>query len=252
MQKIPNILHYCWFGEQPKSAVFQQCLESWKQFAPHFEIKEWNEETSTPFQNKFYHDALRKGKYAFAADVIRVRVLYEMGGIYLDTDMLLVKPIDALRDYSFFTGYEVAGRPAYGFFGAVPQNHMIEHMRAFYDTQYFNSFSPPVITHTFKDWVTEENLREGERIFPPDYFYPLPYEERDKPFAPFCTQHTLAVHLWDHSWKVKKKDNLWELIRKSNQVVIDYLFYEYPFAYFKRYTKEFVRKIVYKLVGKKT
>ncbi|MEZ4858029.1 MAG: glycosyltransferase [Flavobacteriaceae bacterium] len=247
---IPKILHYCWFGKHPKSAVFQQCLESWKQYAPHFEIKEWNEETSVPYQNKFYHDAIRKRKYAFAADCIRIQVLYEIGGIYLDTDMLLVKPLDEVLHHSFFTGYEVSGRPAYGFFGAVPKNHFIAKMKDFYDTQFFNPFSPPVITHTFKEWVTETNLLKDEKIFPIEYFYPLPYEKRAESYHNYVTPNTLAVHLWDHSWKKDKKEGFWQWIKNLNEVSIDYLFYNYPSHYFRRYFKEFSRKLYHQMKGK--
>ena len=249
---IPRILHYCWFGERPKSEVFYQCLESWKQFAPNFDVKEWNEETSVPFQNKFYHDALRKEQYAFAADCIRIQVLFEMGGIYLDTDMVLVKPMEEVLQYPFFTGYEVEGRPAYGFFGAVPKNHLISAMKTFYDTQYFNPFSPPVITHTFKELVSEKNLQEGEKLFPVDYFYPLPYEKRDQSFQNFVTPNTIGVHLWEHSWKKTKKEGFWQLTKKLNDVSIDYLFYQYPSSYFKRYSKEFSRKLFQKLIGRKS
>lgn len=247
---IPKTLHYCWFGNHPKSDIFLKCIESWRRFAPDFEIKEWNEKSSVPFQNKFYHDALRKGKYAFAADCIRVQVLYEYGGIYVDTDMLLVKSINELTQFTFFTGYEIEGRPAYGLFGAIPKNHLIEKMKRFYDTQFFNPFSPPVITHNFKEIITEDNLLESEKIFSKEYFYPLPYEHREEPYQNYMTSKTLAVHLWDHSWKGTKKESFWQLIKKLNEVFIDYFFFKYPSSYFKRYTKEFLRKMYHKLIGK--
>jgi len=248
---IPKILHYCWFGEKSKSEVFTRCLESWKQFAPDFKIQEWNELNSVPFQNKFYYDAIRKRRYAFAADCIRVQVLYEMGGIYVDTDMLLIKPLKELLTYTFFTGYEVTERPAYGLFGAIKGNAIIGKMKLYYDTHYFNSFSPPVITHTFKELVTKEHLKEGEVILPIDYFYPLPYQKRNEPIETFITSNTVAVHLWEHSWKNQQKETFWCLLRKLNDVCVDYVFYNYPNNYFKRYFREFSRKLYHKLIGKK-
>lgn len=250
-QMIPKILHYCWFGGRPKSDIFLRCLESWKQFAPDFELKEWNEMNSVPYHNKFYHDAMRKGKYAFAADCIRVQVLYNMGGIYLDTDMLIIKPIESLLSYAFFTGYEVEGRANFAIFGAIKKNHVLKNMKEFYDVQYFNPFSPPVITHTFKELVVKEQLKHGEVILPIDYFYPLPYQKRDEHFQEYITPATLAVHLWEHSWKAHKKEGFWQLLKKLNEVCIDYMFYGYPKAHFKRYSKEFSRKLYHKLIGKK-
>jgi len=245
---IPKTLHYCWLGPHPKSETFQSCLESWKYHCPDFEIKEWTQANSAHYQNKFFHDALRKQQYAFAADCLRVQILYEMGGVYLDTDMLVVQPLDRLLDYRFFTGYETENRPAYGLFGAEPGNHIIAQMKHFYDTNYFNAFSPPVITHTFKELVTESNLGNQEIILPMPCFYPQPYQERGTPFEPFVTPETLAVHLWDHSWKRTKKDGTWQLIRNLNHVWIDYLFYRYPKSYLVRYGREFSRKLYHRLI----
>ena len=174
-----------------------------------------------------------------------------MGGIYLDTDMLLIKPIEPLLSYAFFTGYEVEGRPAYGLFGGVRGNSILGKMKEFYDVQYFNSFSPPVITHTFKELVAEKNLQENETIFPTSYFYPLPYENREDTYNSFITKGSLAVHLWEHSWRVNKKEGFWQLIKKLNEVCLDYVFYGYPLVYFRRYSKEFSRKLYHKLIGKK-
>ena len=114
---IPKIIHYCWFGKSKKPDVFYKCLATWEKYCPDFEIIEWNEENSKPFSNKFYKNALRKKKYAFASDYIRVKVLYEYGGVYLDTDMLLIKNIGDLLQHNFFSGFEVENRVAYGLFG---------------------------------------------------------------------------------------------------------------------------------------
>ncbi|WP_203293128.1 glycosyltransferase family 32 protein [Luteirhabdus pelagi] len=249
---IPKILHYCWFGEGEKPKTFQRCLESWKTHCPDFEIKEWNEETLAPYRNRFAEDALRKERYAFVADAIRVAILKKEGGIYMDTDMLLLQPIDSLLHYDFFTGYEVAGRPAYGMFGAVPAHPIIKQMHAFYEANRFDPFSPPVITHTFKHLVTKEHLGANDIILDYDYLYPLPYQERQDSYESYVTENTLAVHLWDHSWHSPKKETLWRCLQHLNSVAIDYVFYGYPKKYFKRYTKEFSRKAYHRIIGKRT
>ncbi|NNM08998.1 MAG: hypothetical protein HKO61_07480, partial [Flavobacteriaceae bacterium] len=232
-------------GVKPKS--FKRCLESWQKYCPDFTIKEWNEKTAWPYLQPFAHDALRKRRYAFVADAVRTAVLNEQGGIYLDTDMLLLKPIDHLLKYDFFTGYEVPQRPAYGFYGAIPGHPIIKAMAKFYEEERFNQFSPPVITHTFKSLVRSDNLGANDKIFPPEYFYALTYENKDKDFNEFITQDSYAVHLWDHSWEVDKKEGFGRLVRNFNTVCIDRVFYGYPRSYFRRYTKEFGRKIYHKV-----
>lgn len=248
---IPKKLHYCWFGPNPKSKVFEQCFLSWKKFCPDFEIIEWNEKNTKHITNSFFKNALHKKKYAFASDFIRTKILYEQGGIYLDTDMLLVKSIDELLSYNFFTGEEVEGRVAYGFYGAIPKNHFLEKMFGFYENTYFNAWSPPVITHTFKKLVTQDNLKENEIIFQSNVFYPLPYELKNEDYISFLKAETYAVHLWDHSWKAKtKEETLFSLLNKLYVVMIDFVFYKYPFTYFKRYSKEFGRKAYRKIFRK--
>ena len=102
---IPKKLHYCWFGNNPKPKIFQDCIKSWQYYCPDFEIKEWNEKNTIQFANSFYINALRKKKFAFVADYIRAKVLFEEGGIYLDTDMMVLQPLDELLKYDFFIGF---------------------------------------------------------------------------------------------------------------------------------------------------
>jgi len=135
---IPKIIHYCWFGNNPKAKVFNDCLESWEKYSPDYKIIEWNETNSEQFSNSFYNNALRKKKYAFVSDYVRTKVLNEFGGIYLDTDMLLLKPIDELLKYNFFSGFEVKDRVAFGLFGGVAKHHFFSKMLAFYENNYFD------------------------------------------------------------------------------------------------------------------
>ena len=249
---IPKIIHYCWFGPNPKSDIAKKCLESWKAYCPDYEFKEWTEATISTFENKFVKDALRKKKYAFASDRVRVQALYYYGGVYMDLDMLLLKPIDALLHFDFFTGYEVKDRAAYGIFGAIPQHRLIKKMVQFYEENYFNQFSLPVITHTFKSIVHESGLLSNERIFEPNVFYALKYEDREKQYQDFVTRTSYAVHLWDHSWASSKTESWSMLVSNLRIVLSDYLFHAYPYAYFKRYFKEYSRKLYHKLIGTKS
>lgn len=246
---IPKKLHYCWFGPNQKTKIFEECFLSWKKYCPDFEIIEWNDNNTRNIPCSFFKDALRKKKYAFAADYIRTKVLLEQGGIYLDTDMLLLKPINDLLNFNFFIGEEVKGRVAFGFYGAKPQNHLLKIMLQYYENNYFNSFSPPVITHTFINLLKFENLNENEIIFPPEIFYPLPYELKNEDYREYISNISYAVHLWDHSWEIEKnEETMMSLLRKMFTVFIDFFIYRYPYVYFKRYTKEFGRKLYQNLI----
>lgn len=248
---IPKIIHYCWFGPNEKSALTQKCIESWKKYCPDFEIKEWTESNTKAYQNKFYKDALRKKKYAFVSDCIRAQALAEYGGIYLDTDMLLIQPIpNELLKLDFFTGFEVEDRAAYGFFGSIAGHRLIGQMTKFYENTEFNEFSLPVITHTFKEHINLETIGANERIFPPKVFYALTYENKDEDYKLFIDDSSIAVHLWDHSWGVKKNTGFSYWMRGLRVVLIDYLFYGYSKHYFNRYFRGFSRQLYYWLIGR--
>ena len=102
---IPKIIHYCWFGENEKSPLIKRCIESWKIFCPDYEIKEWNESNFDVNCNAYVKKAYEMKKWAFVADYARFYVLYQYGGVYLDTDVQLVKNIDELRLKGKFAGF---------------------------------------------------------------------------------------------------------------------------------------------------
>lgn len=247
---LPKILHYCWFGNNPKSKILQDCIQSWEHYCPDFEIKEWNEKNTVQFANLFYKNALRKKKYAFVADCIRAKVLFEEGGIYLDTDMMLLQPLDILLQYDFFIGEEVSGRINFALFGAQKKHRFLKQMLDFYDATHFNVFAPPVITHTFSPIINVQTIGTNEIIFKPSYFYALPFEHRSDHYSEFIKPESYAVHLWDHSWVKEKQTGFLPLISNLWEVLVDYLFYGYSFAYCKRYFKEFSRKIYHLLKAK--
>ena len=99
---IPKIIHYVWLGKKEKPKLFYKCLDSWKKFCPDYEIKEWNEDNFDFSDNKFAMQAYSLKKYGYVADYIRVKVLNEFGGIYLDTDVEIIKSFDQLLKNDFF------------------------------------------------------------------------------------------------------------------------------------------------------
>jgi mannosyltransferase OCH1-like enzyme len=247
---IPKVIHYCWFGGIPKPDTFKQCLESWKLYCPDFKIIEWNEESCKPFRNKFYKDTLRKKKYAFTSDFVRMKVLYEYGGVYLDTDMLLLKPLDCLLEHIFFTGEEVEGRVAFGLFGGSKFHRFFKQALNYYESNEFNEFSLPIITQIFDTVINKTNLLRNEIIYESNYFYSLTYENRCEKYDKFIDEDSYAVHLWNHSWKEEKKIGFLFYILGIKRVIIDYVFYGYSKPYFIRYLIGFSRQIYYLLKDK--
>lgn len=104
-EMIPKIIHYCWFGHNKKGRLIKRCMKSWIKYCPDYEIIEWNEENFDIHMNQYVEEAYRQKKWAYVSDYARFYVLYNMGGIYLDTDVQLVKPIDELVEKGKFAGF---------------------------------------------------------------------------------------------------------------------------------------------------
>lgn len=115
---IPKIIHYVWLGHGEKPPKFYACLESWKKFCPDWEIIEWNEDNFDINYNNFTKKSYELKQYAFTSDVIRLYALYTYGGVYLDTDVLMYKPIDEFLNDEAFTGFEDVNYPVTATMGA--------------------------------------------------------------------------------------------------------------------------------------
>ena len=103
---IPKRIHYCWFGrgQMPEMAV--KCIASWHRFMPDYEYRLWNEDTFDVNSIPYVKEAYEAGKYAFVTDYVRLFALYTEGGVYMDTDVEIIKPLDNLLSLTAFTGYE--------------------------------------------------------------------------------------------------------------------------------------------------
>ena len=104
--KIPKTIHYCWFGGNPLSDLAIKCIESWKKYCPDYEIIQWNEQNFDVRQIPYSAQAYEAGKWAFVSDYARFKILYDHGGVYLDTDVELLKPLDAVLDRGGFMASE--------------------------------------------------------------------------------------------------------------------------------------------------
>lgn len=116
---IPKVLHYCWFGGAPKPKNIQNCIRSWKKYCPDYKIIEWNEQNFDVSQSLYTRQAYDARRWAFVADYARLKILYEQGGIYMDTDVELLRPLDDLLAYPAFFGFQHNNEVATGLgFGA--------------------------------------------------------------------------------------------------------------------------------------
>jgi len=214
MAAIPKVIHYCWFGYARKTKLVRNCIASWKTQLPDYDIIEWNEENSD-LTTSFVSEAYRLKKWAFVADFIRLKVLYEYGGIYLDTDMMVIKPFNNLLLNDCFFGAENSEYISCGVIGASKNNEFIKDCKSKYELlnlnneTYWSQISiPRIITDVFKTKYSYFNSFdkviqvENIVIYPRDWFYPLPFENKadNKNFKNYIKGETYAIHLWASSW----------------------------------------------------
>lgn len=198
---IPKLLHYCWFGENPHSKTLQSCLESWKKLCPDFEIIEWNE-TNTSFTCNYAKQAYHNKKWAFLSDYVRINILVEHGGIYLDTDMLLLKsPHHLLKDSNLFIGEEKEKILSGGIIGAVPNHPYLIAILNFYQRLDYNLNSNVMIPSVLTHYYNLSHYKDDIKIYKSEYFYPIPYADRKDNYKNYLSEKTIAVHLWEESWK---------------------------------------------------
>lgn len=206
---IPKTVHYFWFSNDPLPEKLQLCFDSWEKNLSGYEIKKWDL-TNTPINSSYAKRALQEKKWAFLTDYCRLWVLYHHGGIYLDADMLVVKPFDSLLGYSSFWGMAEHGMVEPVVIGARKGNLLVQRCLEQYEEPWFEEKDfieiPLVILPVFEkvgfkkgaDYVQE---LEGGVVLPQEYFCPLPFKEADSgKFLGYNTDKTIAVHLWNSNW----------------------------------------------------
>lgn len=202
---IPKIIHYCWFGPNNFPKTVENCIQSWKEYLPNYKFILWNESNS-PMEHQFVRSAYKAKKYAFVADYVRLWALYKYGGIYLDTDMFVVKHFNELISNEIFFGYETEKQDyiSAGIIGSTPYHNFINNMLEQYDDLTFTKDDikslkiPGLITEQYSIYKDSNKIK----IYPYDFFYPFPYSKRDEhlDFLTYRTSNTIAIHLWDKSW----------------------------------------------------
>ena len=218
----PKIIHYVWVGGAPKPPIVLHCIESWRRFCPGWEIREWGDESLDGVGNRYLREAVEHRKWAFAADYLRLKILNDCGGFYLDSDLELLKPIDGFCACDFVTGF--IDRPPnvflnMCFLGAAKGNVRIAEMLAEYERISFVGKdgeldqTPNVVRFAryfasrgfdFSDAHATVDLSLTERIFPVEWF------NSRKGYA---FHHYAASWLDDWARKVWLKCGRWKLVR---------------------------------------
>jgi mannosyltransferase OCH1-like enzyme len=207
---IPKIIHYCWFGKGEFSEEIKMCIASWEKFCPDYTIKRWDE-TNSPMDVTWVKEAYKHQKYAFVADYVRFYALYHEGGIYMDTDMLLIQNIDRFLTNLFFLGLEDKFNASMGIIGSEKNFQFNKTCLDFYDATKFDMLHPPIITRFITPLLQQLGFIEEDKIqklvnsivvYSSDYFYPIHYSQEFtlSEISKYCTENTYGVHLWNKSW----------------------------------------------------
>ena len=226
---IPKTIHYCWFGGKPKPESVMKCIESWKKNCPDFEIKEWNETNYDVHKHPYMEKAYSEQKWAFVPDYARLDIMYEHGGIYLDTDVEVLKDLSPLCELKAFKGFESQEVVNDGQgFGCMPGMPIFKEMIACYegdepyeivDGEKQNIESPRLCTkvllrHGLKQDGSRQQVADID-IFPVEYFCPKSWSTGKIT----VTENTYSIHHFDASWHSKSARFYTELMRFLNRIL---------------------------------
>jgi len=228
--KIPKVIHYIWLGGKPLPKTIKKYLKTWQKHCPDYEFKRWDESNIDLNFCKYCKDAYDAKKYAFASDVVRFDILYKEGGIYLDIDVEILKPIDKFLDDKMFMGFENSKFVAPGLImGCQKGTPLMKEMLDVYQKAEFDSTNPDkwitvcsMVTDKLKEYglkqVNETQKLSCGTIYSSDYFCPKDMSDG----RIVITENTHTIHHYLSSWGT-------------------------PWSSFKRSVKQFIKR----LIGKK-
>lgn len=235
---ISKIIHYCWFGGNPLSDEVIKCIDSWKKYFPDYEIKEWNESNFDLNCCDYIKEAYQAKKWAFVSDYARFKILYENGGLYFDTDVEVIKPMDSIISKGPFMGCETGpatldpispfglGVNAGLGLGANAGLGLYKEILNYYESQHFlyedgtlnlenvvDRVTGILKKHGFKGDGTIEEVAEVT-IYPPEYFCPFNFFTG----VTNITENTYTIHRYSASWFTPAEKKINEINRKYIQL----------------------------------
>lgn len=243
---IPRVIHYFWFGDKEKGELEQRCIASWKKYCPDCKIIEWNEKNYDVTKNRYMLQAYQAKRWGFVSDYARLDIIYEYGGIYLDTDVELIRGIEDLFQKNGFIGFEKSADKGNDVlyvntgqgFGAEPKNQIIKRMLDVYDKVKFLNDDGTYNLRTCPYYNTEALASLGLEqrdinqklknfsIYSTEYFCPLNWESRKCEI----TKNTYSIHHFNASWlsqeekkKRKKERVLDHIVHTPNRILVQLL-----------------------------
>lgn len=210
---IPKVIHYCWFGGNPLPADAEKYIDSWKKHCPDYQIIEWNEKNFDVNQLAYTKEAYDAGKWAFITDYVRLYALYNQGGIYMDTDVEVIKNLDEFLTEKGFSGFEREDCVPTGIMAAEKGNKFIYKLLSEYDNLHFLQADGSLDMTTNVKRITRSALAEGlvlnnkkQRLenftfYPTEYFCP----KNCRTMEINLTDSTYTIHHFSGSWNGKNK-----------------------------------------------
>lgn len=206
---IPKIIHYCWFGRGEKPELALKCIESWKKYLPDYELKEWNEDNFDLDIYPYAREAYDNRKFAFVTDVVRMYALYTEGGIYMDTDVEVLKSYDPFLHHAGFSGFESYDRVPTGTMACEKHGKYAKENLEYYNDRHFikedGSFDMTTNVTTITNYFLPLGLKLNNTLqeipgiftmYPNEYFCPKNAETG----VVTITDNTVCIHHFDGSW----------------------------------------------------
>lgn len=225
-EKIPRVIHYCWFGYENIPDTYQDYMETWKQYCPNYEIRQWNETNYDITKNLYMKQAYDKKMWAFVSDYARIDIIYQYGGVYLDCDVELLKPLDDFLSEDMYCGFEDNKHINLGHgFGAVAGHPYLKSLLQYYENLLFidgegkmNLTACPFYqTEVIKSYgiLAENRFQRSDKVvvYPSEVFSPYSYWGIGR-----VTDKTYSIHHFSASWQkeiVKEKNMQWQMILKK-------------------------------------
>ncbi len=225
---IPKIIHYIWFGDKPLDNVAKKCLKSWKKYCPDYKLILWNEKNFDVNMFQYTKEAFLTKSWAFLSDVVRLYALVNYGGVYMDTDVQITKPIDDFLDKRAFSGFEDQKNIPTGIMACEKGFPLFEKLLNDYksrslirkDGSIDRTTNVQTITKTLLQYGFVPNNQyqviEGFELFPNDYFCP-----KDHNTLKICkTQNTHTIHHFNASWCTKKERFIRKIGPKWTRILV--------------------------------
>lgn len=232
---IPKIIHYCWFGGNPLPPLAEKCIASWKKFLPDYEIKEWNESNFDVNSILYTKEAYEAKKYAFVSDYARFKILYEEGGLYFDTDVEIIAPLDDIIERGPFMGREQlpngaasesAVAPGLGL-GVNPGLGLYKELIDLYQPLHFirkdGSQNLKTVVQYTSELLNKHGLKNNQEIqfvagiyiYPSEYFSPKNMTSEKITI----TSNTRTIHHYMASWGTQRP-KIQKILRKIKYMYI--------------------------------